>query len=215
VSYAAERLVDVQESVGWLRERWPQARVLVLGLCSGAYYAVQAGPVEMKVDAIVAVNPQLYWRPGMPTQLGLDDLAPAVEMQLAQGMERAMRDGRKWRRLLRGGYAWRDVARGVRGAATRFAPTAVTGVADSSLLGGRLPRLDVERLFPGTVPTHLVFSDDDFGLPYLQAHGPAFRRVVARGHARIHVLPDCDHTCSRERMRERLDPLLFALLGEG
>ncbi|MBW8770472.1 MAG: hypothetical protein JF589_11995 [Gemmatimonadetes bacterium] len=152
----------------------------------------------------------------MPPTLDLDDLAPAVEMQLADGLERALSDGRKWRRLLRGGYHWRDVVRAARGAAARRGWRRVRPeTEETSLLGGRLPRVDLDRLFPGPARTHLVYSDDDFGLPHLQAHGhAAYSGLMARPHMRLHVLEGCDHNCSRESMRERLEPLLLGLLAQ-
>jgi pimeloyl-ACP methyl ester carboxylesterase len=214
VSYGARRTEDVAEGIAWLRARFPGASIAVVGLCSGGYYAVHAVAEGARADRLIAINPQLYWHEGMPPTLDLDDLAPAVEMQLADGLERAMSDGRKWRRLLRGGYHWRDVLRAARGAAARrgWLPSRATP-DEGGLLGGRLPRVDLERLFPGPTRTHLVYSDDDFGLPHLQAHGhAAYSALMARPYLRLHLLEHCDHTYSRESMRERLEPLLMELL---
>jgi alpha-beta hydrolase superfamily lysophospholipase len=216
VSYGARRTEDVAQGIAWLRARFPGASIAVVGLCSGGYYAVHAAAAGVDADRIIAINPQLYWHEGMPPTLDLDDLAPAVEMQLADGLERAMSDGRKWRRLLRGGYHWRDVLRAARGAAARrgWLPSRATPDEDG-LLGGRLPRVDLERLFPGPARTHLVYSDDDFGLPHLRAHGrAAYSALMARPYMRLHLLERCDHNYSRESMRARLEPLLLELLGE-
>ena len=213
VSYAARRTDDVSEGIAWLRTRFPDARIVVMGLCSGGYYAVHARADGVDVDGVIAINPQLYWQEGMPTQLQPADFAPAVEMQLADGLERAVRDGRKWLRLLRGGYARRDLVRAARGAAVRHGISLRLGENRETSLGGRLPRLDLDRLFPGPTRTHLVFSDDDLGLPHLQAHGrAAYGRLMKRPFMQLHVLEGCDHTCSRESMRRRLDPLLLRLL---
>jgi alpha-beta hydrolase superfamily lysophospholipase len=216
VSYGVRRTDDVSEGIAWLRARFPGARVVVVGLCSGGYYAVHAVADGAGADRVIAINPQLYWYEGIPSQLDHDDLAPAVEMQLADGLERAMSDGRKWRRLLRGGYHWRDVLRAARGAAVRRGWLLSIGKREeSSLLGGRLPRIDLEQVFPGPARTHLVYSDDDFGLPHLQAHGhAAYTTLMARPHMRLHLLEGCDHNCSRETMRAKLEPLLLEILTE-
>ena len=146
VSYGVHRTDDVSEGIAWLRARYPGAPVVVVGLCSGGYYAVHAVADGAGADRVIAINPQLYWHEGIPSHLDLDDLAPAVEMQLADGLERAMSDGRKWRRLLRGGYHWRDVLRAARGAAARRGWLISIGTRDeSSSLGGRLPRIDLEQ----------------------------------------------------------------------
>jgi alpha-beta hydrolase superfamily lysophospholipase len=215
VSYGLRRTDDVGDGVAWLRGRFPGASIVVVGLCSGGYYAVHATAEGAGADRVIAINPQLYWHEGMPATLGLDDLAPAVEMQLADGLERAVGDGRKWRRLLRGGYHWRDVLRAARGVAARRGWLPSPGNGDSGLLGGRLPRIDLERIFPGPARTHLVYSDDDFGLPHLQAHGhAAYTALMARPHMRLHLLEGCDHNYSRESMRARLEPLLLEILAE-
>jgi hypothetical protein len=216
VSYGAGRTEDVADGIAWLRARFAGASIAIVGLCSGGYYAVHAAAEGASADRVIAINPQLYWHEGMPPRLDLDDLAPAVEMQLADGLERAMGDGRKWRRLLRGGYHWRDVLRAARGVAARrgWLPSR-GGAKENGLLGGKLPRVDFDRLFPGPARTHLVYSDDDFGLPHLQAHGhAAYSALMARPHVRLHVLAGCDHTYSRESMRARLEPLLLELLRE-
>jgi dienelactone hydrolase len=214
VSYGARRTEDVAAGIAWLRARYPSASVAVMGLCSGGYYAVHAAAEGAAPDRVIAINPQLYWHDGMPPTLDLNDLGPAVEMQLADGLERALNDGRKWRRLLRGEYHWRDVVRAARAAAARrgWLP-GPAGAGESGLLGGRLPRVDLDRLFPGPAETHLVYSDDDFGLPHLQAHGhAAYSALMARPYMRLHLLDGCDHNYSRESMRERLEPLLLELL---
>ena len=216
VSYAARRTEDVAAGVAWLRARFTSASIVVVGLCSGGYYAVHAAAEGAGADRVIAINPQLYWHEGMPPTLDLDDLAPAVEMQLADGLERAVSDGRKWRRLLRGHYHWRDVLRATRGAVARRGWLPSPGVRDESgLLGGRLPRIDLEQVFPGPARTHLVYSDDDFGLPHLQAHGhAAYSALMARPYMRLHLLEGCDHNCSRESMRARLESLLLEILAE-
>jgi len=216
VSYGVRRTDDVSQGVAWLRRHFPGATVVVVGLCSGGYYAVHAAADGVAADRVIAINPQLYWYEGIPSRLDLDDLAPAVEMQLADGLERAMSDGRKWRRLLRGGYHWRDVLRAARGAAARRGWLVSIGRREQSgLLGGRLPRIDLQKVFPGPTRTHLVYSDDDFGLPHLQAHGhAAYAALMSRPHMRLHRLEGCDHNCSRESMRAKLEPLVLEILTE-
>ena len=187
-----------------------------MGLCSGGYYAVHAAAEGAGADRVIAINPQLYWHEGMPPTLDLDDLAPVVEMQLADGLERAMNDGRKWRRLLRGGYHWRDVLRAARGAAARRGWLSVGCDGEEVACSVAACRaIDLDQLFPGPARTHLVYSDDDFGLPHLQAHGhAAYAALMARPHMRLHLLEGCDHNCSRESMRARLEPLLLEILAE-
>jgi alpha-beta hydrolase superfamily lysophospholipase len=210
VSYAPERLGDVRDAARWLRARHPRAHLAVIGLCAGGYYAVHAAAAGVDLDRIIAVNAQLYWREGLPVRLDPDDLAPAREAELAERASVALGDGSKWRRLLRGDYSRRAVFGAVRGMIARRMPSLR---ARSDTLGGRLTRLDLGTLFPGRVPTHLVYGDDDLGLAHLRAHGArAFDRMVARRGMHLHVLEGCDHTFSRESMRLRLDALVLSVL---
>lgn len=47
-------------------------RVMLAGLCAGAWMAVQAA-LRTKVDGVIAINPQLYWLPGDPVEALLSD----------------------------------------------------------------------------------------------------------------------------------------------
>lgn len=65
--YAATGVEDTWAVAASLRERGYR-RVLVVGLCSSAYVALQAG-LGSGIDGVYALNPQLYWRPGDPDQM--------------------------------------------------------------------------------------------------------------------------------------------------
>lgn len=58
----------VRETVAALRDlREDYPRVVLLGLCAGAYAGMKAA-LEVAVDGVVAINPQLYWVPGDPVE---------------------------------------------------------------------------------------------------------------------------------------------------
>ncbi|MCU1621622.1 MAG: hypothetical protein JWL79_467 [Frankiales bacterium] len=71
--YAASAIADAQAAAAALREQG-FARVVLVGLCSSAWVALRAalGP---GVDAVYALNPQLYWRPGDPDDITVDEAA--------------------------------------------------------------------------------------------------------------------------------------------
>ena len=54
-----------------LRDRGAK-RVMLAGLCAGAWMAVQAA-LHTHVDGVIAINPQLYWLPGDPVEALLSD----------------------------------------------------------------------------------------------------------------------------------------------
>jgi alpha-beta hydrolase superfamily lysophospholipase len=62
--YDAHGVDDTIEIVRALRARGHEHLVLV-GLCAGAWVAMRAVLLET-VDGVIAINPQLYWKPGDP-----------------------------------------------------------------------------------------------------------------------------------------------------
>jgi hypothetical protein len=207
VSYEDGRTDDAHTATAWMRSRWPGARIVVTGVCTGAFYGVHAVAAGVDADALVAVNPQLYWREGMKTDLG-----PAMEAILARRSAAAARDVGKWMRLLRGGYGWADIQLALRGY-LRGAFAGLLPAAQGDTLGGGMPRLDLDALFPAHIPTHLVFCQDDEGLGHLKAHGSRpFKRLMAKREMHLHIVEAADHTISRESMRPRFDALLLDLV---
>ena len=66
-SYDPEHVDDVVELVEVLRARG-FTKVIVMGLCSGAWLAVQAA-LRTQVEGVFALNAQLYWQQGDPVYL--------------------------------------------------------------------------------------------------------------------------------------------------
>lgn len=64
--YDAHCVEDVADITAALRERGHRC-VVVTGLCAGAWVALQA-VLDTQLDGVIALNPQLYWRPGDPVE---------------------------------------------------------------------------------------------------------------------------------------------------
>ena len=210
VSYLSGRVDDVRAGVTWLRERWPAVPVVVTGVCTGGFYGVHGAAAKVPMDRVVAINPQLW----CSEQASASNSTPDQAVFVAQRSTAALQDAGKWMRLLRGGYRWEDVALAVRGLIQRALGSLLALGRESGTLGGGLPRLDLDRLFPPDAPIDLVFSEGDFGYEHLLAHGRRrVQRLLARPHMRLHLIEGVDHTFSREWMRRRLDEELLSLLG--
>jgi dienelactone hydrolase len=60
--YAPEYLDETIATLAWLRERGLPDRFVLVGLCSGAYWAMQAALRDRQIDAVVMLNPRrLTW----------------------------------------------------------------------------------------------------------------------------------------------------------
>jgi dienelactone hydrolase len=66
--YDDSALGDTRRLVSWLHDQgW--SRVVLAGLCAGAWIALQVGRApDAGVDGVLALNPQMYWQPGDPVE---------------------------------------------------------------------------------------------------------------------------------------------------
>lgn len=64
-------VADTQRIVASLRKRYK--RVVLAGLCAGAWVALKAAQ-QIHVDGVFALNPQLYWQPGLPIIIRISDV---------------------------------------------------------------------------------------------------------------------------------------------
>ena len=98
--YAATAFRDIAIAIDYARQKCAAKRIVLMGLCSGAYYAFQAA-VQLSSAAIVEsilINPRTYfWTDGMV--LGDTGLSRANSLHYYLN---TIKDPGKWRRLLSG-----------------------------------------------------------------------------------------------------------------
>ena len=68
--YDQHGLGEVGQIVAALRSAGHRSIVLA-GLCAGAWIALRAA-LDVDVEGVLALNPQLYWRPGYPVEANID-----------------------------------------------------------------------------------------------------------------------------------------------
>jgi pimeloyl-ACP methyl ester carboxylesterase len=66
-------------------------RVVLAGLCAGAWIGMRAA-LHAKIDAVIAINPQLYWKPGEPLDVRIVDTRKRREPIRAMELR-----GKKWK----------------------------------------------------------------------------------------------------------------------
>jgi pimeloyl-ACP methyl ester carboxylesterase len=64
--YDQHGILEVVDAVNALRELGHR-RIVLAGLCAGAWIALKAA-LNVAVDGVVAINPQMYWQPGDPKE---------------------------------------------------------------------------------------------------------------------------------------------------
>lgn len=206
-AYAPSAPADVRRAVRALIERGA-TRVAVLGLCSGAYWAIHAGADRLPLAGICAVNPQLYWRPGDP-EMGMH-AGPLAAAHQMKRLGRSARSPRKWARLLSGRTGAPAVVRTV---ILRFRMRPAYRQLRSR---ARLAIAELTRVAELPGPSLVVFATDDPGLTFLEAHeGGSFRSLQRGSGLRIETISGADHSFTAAGPRHRLEGLLEAHVRAG
>ena len=68
--YDQHGLAEVGEIVDALRASG-QSAIVLAGLCAGAWIALRAA-LDVDVEGVLALNPQIYWQPGYPVEANID-----------------------------------------------------------------------------------------------------------------------------------------------
>jgi pimeloyl-ACP methyl ester carboxylesterase len=191
IVYSGNALADVGIVVDWAR-RAGAPQIAVVGLCSGAYHALQAALAGQPIDTVVAINPlTFHYKPGMP----LDFAAFRVTAD-AMRYQKSVASAASWRKLLRGQVNLVHVAKVLlyraRDAAARPLRDVLRclRIPFGDDLGGEL-----DALARRDVALRFIFAGDDPGQKLLaEQGGSVVPRLVSSGRLRIQVIPGADHT---------------------
>jgi pimeloyl-ACP methyl ester carboxylesterase len=212
-AYPATAFRDIDSTLKYLVGQLGAERVVLMGLCSGAYAAFQSAarlrdPVLVEC---VAINPlTFYWQEGMSL-----DHSPAHRLQELHDAATAVFKPEKWLKLLSGrskigitGVLRRFLDRWRRrGAAEPEEALRDPETADFPLahpFPEDLPG-DLERIVRANRHLGCFFSRSDPGYRLLVHHA---RRKVSElcrsGRMSVHFIEQADHTFSRRPLRRAL-----------
>jgi alpha/beta superfamily hydrolase len=201
--YSEAATNDVRHAVELLHEQTGEPAI-VLGICSGAYHALQAGLLDARVGGLVLVNLQRFaWREGDPPDAIRRDALRPTQFYL-----RHILDWQSWRRLLLADF---DVLNLIRVLSVRVLLRAVasldpviTLVAGGVTRVGRVRR-SVRALGLRAVPILYVLGNNDPGIEELATYfGADGKRLRQQPGLTFRMLADSDHTLSSHRVRTAL-----------
>ncbi|HEV3060497.1 MAG TPA: alpha/beta fold hydrolase [Vicinamibacterales bacterium] len=177
VVYPAGAIDDLREALALVEREAPGRRVIVVGLCSGGWHALQAARVGLRLDAVAAINSPLFVREGPRGAAWLDERKDFIRYS------RALRDPAKWTKALKGRLSYRHFAQLAAASAGRALARPLRQVLrrQPGGLAGELEEISVRR-----ISTLLVFSRGDSGLQYFELCTPASWR---RGRGREAFAP--------------------------
>ena len=206
--YSKRSVTDVQAAVAYLREVQQVERVVLVGVCSGAYLAFHSGLEDTTLASVVLINPQTFhWREG-------DSLALKTSQNI-----RSMRFYRSrlftretWTRLVTGPVNIRVILGGViKLIWKRFTTRLASNV--ERVRPGSTATFDVRgafrRLLKQGVNVYLIYSGNDGGLPEMGTHlGRAASSLRGSPQFKLDIVEGADHTFTPLWAQRRLMDLL-------
>ena len=200
--YPDTAVADVEAVAAWMVEAAGYESCVVAGLCSGAHTAFHAGhEIDGEViSEVVSINPLTF-----RYERGMSLTTPASYQSIRdqQNYSQAVRDPKRWLRLLRGQGNTRHLLRFL---LKRPLEVSVSGVRLFARWTGLRPPGPLERdllaINALKRPIHFVFSSTDPGLAILKRDARlVVSRLARRGELSISVVDGADHTFSRSRHR--------------
>ena len=194
---------DVRHAVELLHQQTGEPAI-VLGICSGAYHALQAGLLDARVGGLVLVNLQRFvWREGDPPDAIRRDALRPTQFYL-----RHILDWQSWRRLLLADF---DVLNLIRVLSVRVLLRVVASLDPViTLIAGGITRVgrvrrSVRTLGLRAVPILYVVGNNDPGIEELATYfGADGKRLRQQPAVTFRMLANSDHTLSSHRVRTAL-----------
>lgn len=193
VLYDTQPRDDVSGAVDWIRANGYE-RIVLVGVCSGAYHALHAALGNANVTGVVLVNlAKFRWERSDIAASG----RPAQSMRVYRA---ALRNPRNWQKLFLGRLNfWPHAIGFMRGIAGRIASRCARriliwrGGEDASTATG-FARATMRELDRRGVQVDFLYGEGDQGLE--DAHerfGRDFAALEAFENVRVRVLPQVDH----------------------
>ncbi|MEP7101150.1 MAG: alpha/beta hydrolase [Burkholderiales bacterium] len=211
--YSTEAARDIAAALAWFRQQGIEDCRL-LGLCSGAFHALNAAVAGEPLSAALMINPLTYsWEDCV--RLG-SSLNEHEILELSKKYRRRVFTAATWQRLARGELDLKLIAGVISGRARDSArewwAKGRRGVGMASTHGLRAALTAAARR---EVKLHFVFGEGASGHELMQRQaGEALDGLLAQSQLSIDLVPDSDHTftrlAARARLIELLDTLVFA-----
>jgi pimeloyl-ACP methyl ester carboxylesterase len=208
--YSASARIDIPETIDFVTRRYPNARVHLVGLCSGAYHGLKAAAAGSAVTSVVIVNPlTFFWKPGMSLEYG--------DFQATSESNRYVRSASSlasWIKLLRGRV---DLRAAISVFTRRFVAITRNGLREiARVLGIDLKddlASELRRITRQGTRIYFIFSASDPGHAMLREQaGRIVDKLRRDGQLRISIVDGADHTFTAHWNRDRLIELLMAHL---
>jgi alpha-beta hydrolase superfamily lysophospholipase/SAM-dependent methyltransferase len=210
--YSKDSIGDVKAALSTIARARGVDRVVLAGVCSGAYLAFYATIEDPRVIGQILINPQTFvWREGDSLELSIRRSYKSTRYYLARILDREV-----WSQAVRGRVDLRGVAGVLR---ERYAARAGAWIAKllARGLGAPAPRTGIERAFCALSDrggeSLLVFASTDGGLDMIEEHlGRDARRMRGRRNFRLAIVEGADHTFTPIASQRELGALVTSFV---
>jgi alpha-beta hydrolase superfamily lysophospholipase len=198
---------DTNAAISALKHEQPDAKFVLMGLCSGAYAAFHAG-IDIKDEQIsecLLINPlTFYWKEGM-------SLAIPSEVHYRQWNDymASMRKWDKWLKLFRGGVSVVEIIRTIAERMGILVSVKLKNLKKifqskhSSKKGQHDLAADLQTIANTGRKIRFIFSENDPGYDLLLTNaGGAVKRLEKQGRLSIEIVSRADHTFSKNAARQ-------------
>jgi acetyl esterase/lipase len=210
--YSPTAMADLAQAVEALRRDPDCTRLVVMGVCSGAYNSFQAGLAldDPGIERLVLVNPwYFHWREG----LSLDTTTSSHYEDVA-AYQRSMRDPARWKKLLSGGVDVKRLARVVATQAAKVARGRWAELREIVRPGSSSPlSRDLRTIIERQRRIHVILSDGEPAQALLMTEAArTVKRALRSGAMTLERVRGGDHTFSRFAARSELVRRVLGLL---
>jgi pimeloyl-ACP methyl ester carboxylesterase len=209
--YSRESVHDVKAAVSLLSSMRGTRRVVLVGVCSGAYLAFHTGLADERVAGEILINPQTFeWKDDDTLELSTRKSFRSTRYYL-----NALTKRKVWGQAMRGKVDARSVVGVLR---ERLVARLGAGLEEAigRFSGELLPRSEIARAFHTMsdrgVESLLVFSSNDGGLDMIERHLGRDAKKIGRKNVRLEIIEDADHTFTLVRWQTELATLMTSFI---
>lgn len=196
---------DIRIAVEFMRSKYAVRDVTLLGICSGASHAVRAGMEGVPIDAVLAVNPLVFF---WEDSINVDDVQPWEILHKPTAYLGKIGSLDAWRRLLFGDVSIWRVAQIYFHRPLMAARAQLRNIAR----GAHIPLkddlgLELKDLKARGVRIAFVFSRGDAGMRLLQIQSGLSAKQLGERYS-VRTIDGADHSFTRSRARAALGLVL-------
>lgn len=192
--YAASGIDDVRFAVDCLQTRCPCTRVVLAGLCSGAYFSYHAAVLDARVKGLVLINLLTFqWQAGDSLETRIRESNKSTDFYL-----RSVLEAHTWVRIIKGEVAVKRIAIALVKRAGKklllYVHALLKRAAGKSETGGVVAE-NFRQMLKRKVRVFFIFGADDASQDVVAAElGPDASLLKSPTKIRIETVRATDHT---------------------